>query len=278
MDHSGNCRIEVMGSMMSFLDVGAGEVVVLGHSYLWDAEMWRPQIDTLARRFRVIVPELWGHGRSGPMPADTKDLADLARQHLALLDRLGIQRFALAGLSIGGMWGAELALIAPGRVSALALLDTSLADEPEQSRRQYLGMLAAAEAAGHIPEPLLDAVVPLYFSPKVGERQPDLPKRFRASLAGWDIERLRESVLPLGRMVFQRRDALEDLKTLRMPALVMTGSDDVGRPPHEGQRMAEILDCPFVAIPEAGHISSLEAPDFVTAQLLGFFTGVMPRH
>ena len=278
MDHSGNCRIEVMGSTISYLDVGAGEVVVLGHSYLWDAEMWRPQIDALARRFRVIVPELWGHGRSGALPAGTTDLADLAWQHLAFMDKLGIRRFALAGLSIGGMWGAELALIAPGRVSALALLDTSLGDEPEQTRRQYLGMLAAAEAAGHIPEPLLDAVVPLYFSPKVGARQPDLPTRFRASLAGWDIERLRDSVLPIGRMVFQRRDAREDLKRLSLPALVMTGSDDVGRPPHEGQQMAEILDCPFVAIPEAGHISALEAPDFVTAQLLGFFGSAIARH
>ena len=54
----------IAGSEMRVTDVGAGEAVLLGHSFLWDAEMWRPQIETIASRYRVIAPDLWGHGGS----------------------------------------------------------------------------------------------------------------------------------------------------------------------------------------------------------------------
>ena len=60
--------IEIDGARMSYIDQGQGFPVLLGHSYLWDAEMWQPQIDALSQHFRVIVPELWGHGRSDAPP------------------------------------------------------------------------------------------------------------------------------------------------------------------------------------------------------------------
>ena len=53
-------RIEIEGSTLNVFEFGAGEPVVLGSSYLWDIRMWRPQIEALSKRYRVIVPELWG--------------------------------------------------------------------------------------------------------------------------------------------------------------------------------------------------------------------------
>lgn len=261
---------ELLGSTMTYLDLGIGEAVLLGHSFLWDAEMWRPQIETLARRYRVIVPNLWGHGGSGPMPAGTRTIGDLAVQHLALMDRLGIERFAVLGLSLGGMWGAELALHAPERVTALALLDTYLGPEPEISRSKYFALIDAIASAKAIPEPMLDMIVPLFFAPDTETKTPALPEAFRRKLRGWDAERLIDSVLPIGRILFGRRDARDDLRNLSMPKLVMTGSEDIPRPIHEGQQMAEILDCPFVEIEGAGHISTLETPEPVTDRLARF--------
>jgi pimeloyl-ACP methyl ester carboxylesterase len=124
-------------SRMAALDCGEGEAVVLAHGYLCDAEMWRPQIRALARRYRVIIPELWGHGQSGRLPRGTLGLRDVAQHHLELLDELGIDRFALIGHSAGGMWGAELACWAPERVSAICLMSSFVGPEPEQSRYRY---------------------------------------------------------------------------------------------------------------------------------------------
>jgi pimeloyl-ACP methyl ester carboxylesterase len=261
---------QILGSTLSYLDLGIGEAVLLGHSYLWDAEMWRPQIEVLARHYRVIVPNLWGHGGSGPLPAGTADLQDIARHHLALMDKLGIDRFSVLGLSIGGMWGAELAIMAPQRVTALALLDTFLGPEPQLSRDRYFALMDAIAAAKGIPEPMLDVIVPLFFAPATASRTPALPAAFRVKLRNWDPDRLLDSVLPIGRMVFGRRDARGDLRGLPMPKLVLTGSDDIPRPVHEGQQMASILGCAFVEVRDAGHISTLEAPEPVTAHLVRF--------
>lgn len=267
--------VPVAGSDISLLRSGEGHAVVLAHSYLWDAEMWRPQIEALSRGYRVIVPELWGHGASGDMPVGTRTLRDVAVQHLALLDRLGLESIILVGLSVGAMWAAELALIAPGRVRALVLMDSFMGLEPEGSRLRYDAFLDAIEATGTVSVPLLDAVVPLFFSPRVGERDPALRDRFRASLAAWEPRRMRTSVVPLGRMIFGRRDGLEDLRALRMPTLVMGGADDLSRPSLEGRQMAEVLGCRFVEIKGAGHISSLEAPDAATGALRRFLDGAV---
>ena len=263
---------DILESTLTFLDLGIGDAVLLGHSYLWDAEMWRPQIEVLARHYRVIVPNLWGHGGSGPLPPATRDLGDLARHHLALMDKLGIGRFAVAGLSIGGMWGAELAMLAPHRVAAIALLDTFLGPEPMLSRQKYFAMMGTIASARRIPEAILDAIVPLFFAPSVATMTPALPAAFRMKLQNWDTDRLLDSVLPIGRLLFGRRDARDDLRRLVMPKLLLTGGEDIPRPAHEGRQMATILDCPFVEIPGAGHISTLEASESVTCHLVRFFS------
>jgi pimeloyl-ACP methyl ester carboxylesterase len=264
---------EIDGSPLNVTIAGSGPVVVLGPSFLWDAAMWAPQIEALADRYRVIVPDLWGHGASGALPTGTATMHDLARQHLALLDRLEIDRCTIVGLSVGGMWGAELALMAPERVAGLVLMGTSLAAEPEQARDGYFALLDAVGAHGAVPEPVLDTVVPLFFSPMVRTRHPELPDGFGERLRSWTPQRLKDSVAPLGRIIFGRRDLLPELSGLSMPSLVMTGMDDLAQPLERGQIMAEKIGCSFVAIPDAGHISSLEAPDFVTAALLGFLAG-----
>jgi len=155
--------IPLGGSTISLVDVGSGPAVILGFGFLCDADLWAAQIDILATRDRVIVPELWGHGLSGPLPADTSSICEVARQYLGLLDVLRIEQCALIGLSMGGMWGAELALMAPERVGALVLLDTSLAAEPAASRAAYLRLLELIEQSRAFPEPVIAAAAPLFF-------------------------------------------------------------------------------------------------------------------
>lgn len=247
---------------------------MLAHAYLFDAAMWAPQIAALAGRYRVIVPEMWGHGHSGPLPAKSGTLADLARHHLELLDALGLEQCAIVGLSLGGMWAAELALEAPDRVSGLVLMDTSLAAEPAESRDQLLGLFGMIAQAGAFEPAVIDIAVQRFFTPENLRSDPALGEAVATRLRNWDRARLADSVVPIGRMIFGRREALDELGSLPMPTLVVTGAQDVSWPAAEGRAMAKILGCDFVSIPDAGHIVSLEAPDAVNGTLLEFLDGL----
>ena len=262
--------VEIDGSGMNVVDVGRGDAVLLAHGFLCDAEMWGPQLAALSRRHRVIVPELWGHGGSGPLPRRTRDMRDLARQHLTLLDKLSIGACTLVGFSLGGRSMLEMALLAPMRVRGLVLMSTYAGLEPPQSLERYTALIESVEAAGWIMPPVADAIVSLYFSANAARTAPHQPPLYRERLLGWNRARLADSILPLARMNFDRRDLMPELARLEMPALVMHGAHDAPRPPAEGRRMAERIGCPFVEIPDSGHIASLENPAFVSAALCDF--------
>lgn len=262
--------IEIDGARMSYVDQGQGFPVLLGHSYLWSAAMWQPQIDALSQHFRVIVPELWGHGDSDAPPCTTTDMSALTRQHLALLDALNIPQCHLVGLSVGGMWGAQLAIEHPERVDRLVLMDTYLGAEPEATRQKYFALLDAASAAGHFSDQLLDIIVPIFFHAG-GQTVPEIRDQFRADLKASTAETIRHSLDPMGRVIFGRPDLLPQLCAIAGErAIVLCGDQDIPRPPEESNEMARIIGCLAAQIPFAGHISSLENSKVVNEFLLNW--------
>src|SRR5262249_12807962 len=92
-----------------------GDAIVLWPSFLCDGGMWDAQVAPLAGVSRVIVFDGPGHGKSEVPPPFSLD--DNARALLDALDALGVKRFAMAGLSWGGMVGMRVAVLAPERVA-----------------------------------------------------------------------------------------------------------------------------------------------------------------
>ena len=132
-------------------------------------------------------------------------------------------------------------------------------------------MLDAIAAAGRIAPPLLDAIVPLFFRPDVNLAGP-VPSAFRDALANLPADRLRQSIVPLGRLIFGRPDTLPALAELDAErTLLMCGAGDMARPPSETVKMASVIGCTHALVPDAGHISNLENPAFVTRMLLDWF-------
>jgi pimeloyl-ACP methyl ester carboxylesterase len=268
---------EIQGSTMAYIDIGEGDTVVLGHSYLWSADMWEEQIRILSQRYRVIAPDLWGHGESGPLPPYTTDLQQIALQHLSLLDQLGIERFAIAGHSVGGMWAVELALLFPHRIAGLALLGTYVGSEPEEQRERYFSMLDTVASLASVPDAIIEAIVPMSFSGNAIRHRADLVDSFRSRLRQTHSGQLVKTVVPLGRMIFGRRDALADLPRLAMPSLVISGGQDLSHPPDEGRAMALALGCRFIEIADAGHISTLDAPGQISSLLSSLVAEAFPE-
>lgn len=175
-------KFEIEGQQLAYLDKGDGPVLLFGHSYLWDSQMWAPQIEVLSQSYRCIVPDLWAHGESEAAPASTESLVDYAQHMLALMDHLDIEEFSVVGLSVGGMWGgAELTAQAPQRVKSLVLMDTFIGWEPEVTYKKYFSMLDTISQVQAVPAPIIEAVVPLFFANNAEQVNPELVAAFKRS-------------------------------------------------------------------------------------------------
>lgn len=255
-----------MAAHWAYEEYGSGPVLVLGTSYLWDARMWQPQIDALSAHYRIIVPLLPGHGNDVLLCPSQRTPAALAHCVGELLDSLGVRRFALAGLSVGGMWAAELALQRPRQIASLLLMSTWLGAEPERSRERYAAMLDAIEQHGHIPAALIEQILRLFFRPAMCSDD-TLWRMFARELAQWPPARI-PALVAMGRLIFERSDRLAALSALdRERTIVAVGEHDIPRPPHEAEEMARLIGCRCEHIADAGHIASLENPGAVTALL-----------
>jgi 3-oxoadipate enol-lactonase len=139
--------VDVNGARLWYDEAGSGPALLLLHGGLGDSGLWEPVVPFLADHFRVIRTDLRFFGRStGPAAPWSWH-----RDAVGLLDELGIERTALAGLSLGGRIALELALDEPDRIGALALVAPGLSGHdaapysPEQEARYE-----AAEAEGDV--------------------------------------------------------------------------------------------------------------------------------
>lgn len=131
-DTSHQRTLSVNGIKLHYQMLGEGPPLVLLHYFGGCGAMWQPHFDRLSRHYRLIVPDLRGHGRStNPLGEFTHRQA--ARDIFALLDHLGIQRFKAMGMSSGGMTLIHMATQQPGRVEAMVLIGATTYF-PEQAR------------------------------------------------------------------------------------------------------------------------------------------------
>jgi 3-oxoadipate enol-lactonase/4-carboxymuconolactone decarboxylase len=241
---------------------GADErpVLFLSHSLGLDHGMWDEQVTDLSPHFRILRYDIRGHGASAVTRSDYT-IEQLARDALALADRLGVRQFAFCGLSLGGMIGQWLAVHVPDRVTHLVLANTTVrvADPQamETRRRTVLdgGMPAVA-----------DMVMSRFFSPGVLARNPPRVAWARRTLRATD---------PIGYAgccgAIRDLDHAALLSQIEVPTLVISGDHDVGMPwqGHGSVLTAGIKGARAVQLP-AAHISNLERPRSFSAALVDF--------
>lgn len=236
--------------------------LVLLNSIGSTSEMWTPCLAPLAERFRVLRLDTRGHGESAAAAGKSTSIADLADDVLATLDDLGIERVALAGLSLGGMVGMWIAARHAERVSRLALLCTSahvagtaLWHERATTVRAD-GMTAIA-----------DGVVTRWITPALGDRDPALVQRLREMVSSVDAESYAQCAEAIAAM-----DLTADLPRIASPTLVIGADDDPALPPPHQQAIVDgILGSRLVVLHGAAHIPTFELPATIAALLLDHF-------
>jgi len=275
MSQNQTLEMDVNGLKLAYQIAGSLDsdkpVILFGHSYLWDSFMWREQVEQLQQQFTCIMTDLPAHGNSGLNPDKTYDIQYLAELHAQFMQALNIKKYAVVGLSVGGMWGTQLALSHPENVTALAIMDSFVGAEPKESQQEYFNLLDTIEQNG-ITSELADTLVTYFLTPDSIKNNPELVNRFKQPLQAYNqsVER-RKHLCEIGRYIFKRESLLEQLHQLTMPVHIIVGKQDLPRPPEESQLMAEhCTQCELSIIDNAVHICNLEQPEQVTKVLADF--------
>jgi 3-oxoadipate enol-lactonase len=245
-----------------FTERGSGSPLLLVHGLMVTGEMFEPVIDHFARRHRVIVPDLRGHGRSRGLPppyTPTHLASDLAR----LLDHLGIDSTAVLGYSQGGAIAQQLALEHPRRCDRLVLVCT-FAFNMATPREKFEGHLLPLLLLVLGPRRLAKFVVS-QAGPRLGRQRADW-------LAGLMADQDRTSMVSAWKetMAFDSRARLAEIAC---PTLVVAASNDKAVPMHHANTLrAGIPSSRLVVINGADHTLIWTHPDElerVTDEFLG---------
>jgi pimeloyl-ACP methyl ester carboxylesterase len=259
---------DVNGIRMAFSDTGVGTpVVVLVHGFPLNRSMWDPQLGVLrAAGARVIAPDLRGFGASEAGPPGPLTMDQHADDVAGLLDGLGIgEPVVYVGLSMGGYVGFSLWRRHRERVRAFILADTRASADTPQGKQTRAEIAQRSEELNS-PQPALDAMLPLFFSPHLlaGSRPEVLVRAMMSSSAV-------RAVADGARGLADRRESLSSLASIDVPTLVIVGEHDRLTPPAEARLMAEAIPgAQLTLIDQAGHMSNLENPEGFNEALLGF--------
>ncbi|MCC8928001.1 MULTISPECIES: alpha/beta fold hydrolase [Nocardiaceae] len=277
--------VELHKDTLRYVDIGDGPPVILVHGLLGSHMSWAGQIERLSERYRVIAPDLFGHG-SSDKPSGDYSLSSHAATIRDLLDHLGIDSAPMVGHSLGGGIVMQTVYLFPERVDCLALVSSGGLG-PEVSL-----LLKAATLPGS------ELVLPILASDWVRKNAENvigqldrwgLPVKPGASMAetwrsfqtvadkgsrGAFLASTRAVVGPRGQTVSAKQHFA---KFETMPSLLIWGSKDRMIPAsHADNIRREVPNSRVEIFPSAGHFPQLDEPDLFFRILDEFLSSNRP--
>ncbi|ASC70009.1 Alpha/beta hydrolase [Halomicronema hongdechloris C2206] len=263
---------------------GEGELVILLHSFFEFWYSWRFQLPTLARHYRVVVPDLRGCNDSDK-PDSGYDLDTLSQDIWGLIEGLGYQRAHIVGHAWGGTIGWHLAQTMPDAIQQLAILNgapshqlrQALLSNVEQIRRSWQWMALQLPA---LPEWLIEQSLPTFVK---NFFQMQAVRKGAFSIQ--DTQLLQAALSKPGAIAAALKHYRHCLnlptwlgswwqseRPIEAPTLVLWGEDDTVLSSSMAESMAQWVSGSFQVkqIPQCGHWSHQEAPHLVNRELLRF--------
>jgi pimeloyl-ACP methyl ester carboxylesterase len=256
--------VDVRTHRVRVLEAGAGQPLLLVHGFPLGAAMWRPQLEAVPPGWRFIAPDLHGFG-GDRLETPARSMDGHAKDLLALLDTLGIDRAVVCGLSMGGYVAFALLRRAPERVAGLVLCDTRAEADTDEARagRRTMRELLAQRGAGVIA----DLMIPRLLGETTRRERPGVMDTVRGLIEANDAAGIDAAIEAL----LSRPDAVPQLAAIACPTLIVTGDEDTLTPLAFHQTLREVIPGAHLAVlPGAGHLSNLEQPAVFNAVLHQF--------
>lgn len=233
--------------------------LVLLHAFPLDSRMWAPMIGHLDG-VAVLTVDAPGFGSSPPR--EEVGLECYARDLVAALAARGIERAVLAGLSMGGYVALAVAQQAPSLVAGLGLLNTKASADTEPARARRMAMVAALEAG---EQDLALGMADGLLGSLTRRTRPEVVAQVRH----WLGQAAPAGLIWAQRSMAQRPDRAAVLAALPsvIPALVLHGAQDALMTSQDAEAMAQLLRVPVTEAVGVGHLSAVEDPAQVAAEL-----------
>jgi 3-oxoadipate enol-lactonase len=233
-------------------------VVVLSNSLGSTHRMWDAQIDALEARFQVVRYDTRGHGES-PVPDGPYSIDELADDLIALLDRLGVARARLVGLSLGGMTVMRVAARNPERVERIALLCTGAQLPPASSWTDRAALVRAQGSSA-----VAAAVVERWFTPAYLDAHPDARRGYEQMVAATPAEGYAGCCEAIATL-----DLRDELSAITAPTLAIAGAEDPATPPAKLEEItARVPGARLLTVPQSAHLANAEQPGIITPALI----------
>jgi pimeloyl-ACP methyl ester carboxylesterase len=251
--------IDVNGEQIFYVDEGDGPPVLFIHSLGTNNYLYRDQIAELKNRYRCIAPDCRAHGASSFNNAEFK-VGDIADDHKALLDHLGIDSCHVVGLSMGGPIALSLNARHPGIAKSMVIADSFARTRPGSEDRIY----ATQEAVAYLS-------MREFGSQYAGDRlMPTTPMDKLDELAA-EISKCPPKGYVATIRALHTHDASGDLAKINVPTLILIGDSDDATPMAESEFIRDGIEGSQIkVIPDAGHLATINSPTEFTAELGSF--------
>jgi 3-oxoadipate enol-lactonase len=234
-------------------------VLVLSNSLGTNFTMWDPQMPVLQKQFRLLRYDTRGHGQSSVTPGPYS-IEQLARDVLALLGELRLDRVHFCGLSMGGQTGMWLALNAPPRLNKLILCNTAAKiGTPEI----WASRIEAVRQGGM--KSISGAVMERWFSTSYRASSPDVVAATKLMLEGANSDGYIANCAAV-----RDFDVRESIAAIRVPALVIAGTHDVATTPVDGRYLADRIPGARYIELNTAHLSNIEEPQRFSSEVNTF--------
>lgn len=267
----GSRYVDVDGVRMHYVDEGQGPPVLLLHAHYSSLRMWEPWAQAMKATHRVVRVDLTSHGLTRPDP--TGDYS--VQRGVQLLEKftaaVGLERFALAGASLGGTHAIRYAAKHPEQVERLILLNPGALEGREQSKR-------ADSAASRAVIRLLEWVTPrglaeLITTSGFADKSKVPPGLVDEWWEFWLMEGQRRAEIA---RVLQYRpgDIEQQVRSVRVPVLLMWGeANPIAKFAQAAEMQALLENSPgvkLISYPGVGHMATYEAPEATARDALAY--------
>lgn len=252
--------------MIHYSIQGQGHPLVLTHGFPNDSTAWNPILPELGKRFKVLLPDLPGAGKSASLEQPLT-MESMALEIKAMLDKEGIGKAVLAGHSMGGYTAMECAQHFPERIQGIALIHSLASadnDEKKELRRKSIALMRKGEAEKKM---FLRGMAGNLFDPGFAETHPEAVE----AVVDKGMELSAEQLCDFYHAIMLRSDKTALLKTLEFPVQWIIGNHDNATPMKDALEQCHQSKVSSIHIYRpCGHMSFVEMPARLTEDLIRF--------